>query len=290
MEVKQPTTFEEQLQKLIERDCIIADETFCKEALGRINYYRLSAYFLPFKKADGKYYEGTTFGKVIRIYEFDRKMRSRLFSLVEEIEIYLRTQFSYYFAHKYGALGYLDESSYNERHDHERFEMLINSEISNNSKTLFIKHHVEHYDGKFPIWVISELFTFGMLSHFFGDMINADQKHLANSMFKTTSKNLKSWLRCCTDLRNICAHYGRLYYRIFPAIPATPTEFQTMSKYTLGRRLFDNILMLKFLYPDAGKWNNEFLTGLDGLLEEYSDCVSLKHIGFPQDWTKYLTK
>ena len=49
--------------------------------------------------------------------------------------------------------------------------------------------------------------------------ITADQKEFAQKHYATIPQNLKSWLRCATDLRNICAHYGRLYYRIFSAIP-----------------------------------------------------------------------
>jgi len=46
---KIPTTYEEQVQILRSRGCIIRDESFCLEKLSAINYYRFSAYFLPFK-------------------------------------------------------------------------------------------------------------------------------------------------------------------------------------------------------------------------------------------------
>jgi abortive infection bacteriophage resistance protein len=59
-----------------------------------------------------------------------------------------------------------------------------------------------------------------MLSYFYGDLPALDQKQIAKDLFGTIPKNLVSWLRCCTDLRNICAHYGRLYFRIFTATPA----------------------------------------------------------------------
>lgn len=90
----------------------------------------------------------------------------------------------------------------------------------NNNKALFVKYHVTKYNGEFPIWVIAELFTLGMISPFYADMTTADKKELAKSLYGTTPKYLVSWLRCVTDLRNICAHYGRLYYRIFTASPA----------------------------------------------------------------------
>lgn len=88
-----------------------------------------------------------------------------MFSALEEIEIYLRSQFAYYHAHKFGPTGYLDEANYLEKHDHARFPDTINREVDNNKKVLFVKHHIENYDGVFPIWVICELFTFGALSY-----------------------------------------------------------------------------------------------------------------------------
>ena len=55
MDVKKPATFQEQLQKLKDRGCIIEDESFAMEVLKNINYYRLSAYFIPFKKDENSF-------------------------------------------------------------------------------------------------------------------------------------------------------------------------------------------------------------------------------------------
>ena len=107
--MKKPTTFEEQLSLLKSRGLIIDNEDKCIEILRSTNYYRLSAYLLPFKQSDDTFFSDTTFEKVYRIYEFDRKLRALLFSVIEEIELFLRTQLAYHSAHTYGALGYLDE-------------------------------------------------------------------------------------------------------------------------------------------------------------------------------------
>jgi hypothetical protein len=58
VEIKKPATFDQQIEKLINRGCAIGDPNLCKNTLHRINYYRLSAYFLPFKVGD-KYLEST---------------------------------------------------------------------------------------------------------------------------------------------------------------------------------------------------------------------------------------
>lgn len=284
-DLKQPTTYDEQVLILKKRGCIISDEAFCKRKLEEINYYRLTAYFLPFKQPDGNYRKGTSFHSVYRIYEFDRKLRGILFSAIEEVEVFLRSRFSYDHAHHFGPDGYLDAGNFSEKHDKDKFRQMLAREIDSNKKVLFVRHHLENYGGVFPIWVISELFTFGMLSYFFADMKTQDQKRLASSLYSTTPKNMISWLRCCTDLRNICAHYGRLYYRIFSAAPA---GFHIAEP--AKRRLWGAILSLRALYPDAEKWNNEVLTSLETLFEEYKSDIHLYHIAFPDDWADQLKK
>jgi abortive infection bacteriophage resistance protein len=285
-QLKLPTTYSQQLDKLRSRGCQVSDVPLCEKILSRMNYYRLSAYFLPFKKADGNYLPGTDFNSVYQIYEFDRKLRSLLFAAIEEVEIYLRAKFAYYHAHKYGVLGYMDADNYNDRHNHERFKKLIESEIKNNSKVQFVQHHNTNYEGQFPVWVITEIFTFGMLSYFYADLPVPDKKQIAKTLFGTIPKNLTSWLRCCTDLRNICAHYGRLYFRTFTAIPANITGLRK----NMERRLFGAILALKALYPDTDKWNTEIQPTLCHLVNSYSNVINLEHIGFPTDWNNKTLK
>lgn len=283
--LKKPTTYQEQLDILRKRNVTIDDVPRCTAILESVNYYRFTAYFLPFKQPDGMYRDGTNFYQVYRIYEFDRKLRNIIFSAIEEVEIYLRARFAYFHAHKYGAEGYMDPANFSSRHQVERFQDNLNREISNNKRSSFVAHHKKYYDGHFPIWVVVELFTFGMLSRFYGDMETADQKSLSRKLYNTTPKNVISWLRCCTDLRNICAHYGRLYYRIFPA---TPAGFRVSAPQI--NKLWGAVLALRELYPDATKWNSEILPKLDALFEEYAADIALEHIGFPEDWCEQLKK
>lgn len=284
MEVKEPKTYDEQLQKLKDRGCIIGDENYALRTLKRINYYRLTAYFLPYKLNNGKYREGTTFNNVHRTYEFDRKLSHLLFSVIEEIELTLRTQIAYYHSMKYGSLGYMDSRCFLNHHNHDKFLEHINSSINNNNKQAFVKHHLEKYEGNFPLWVIVEVMTCGELSLFYSDMKVPDKKEFAMNQFGTTHYNLSQWLRCLTDLRNFCAHYSRLYYNLFPAIPPTPKGFD----YTLGKRVFDYILVLKFLYHSPERFDNALVVPLQNLLDEYSDSIELSHIGFPENWDSIL--
>ena len=286
IQLKSATTYKQQVEKLRSRGCIISDEPFCIRALSHINYYRLTAYFLPFKKPDDNYLPGTDFNTVFQIYEFDRHLRNLLFAAIEEVEIHLKAKFAYYHAHKYGAIGYMDSVNYSNKHKHSFFIDKVNAEVDKNKKVLFVEHHLNKYGGRFPVWVVTELFTFGMLSYFYSDLLTLDQKNLARDLYGTTRKNLVSWLRCCTDLRNICAHYGRLYFRVFTAIPA----FSPQLSPDIARRLFGAVLALKALYPDDAKWNDEIYLELAKLIKAYSHVIKLSHIGFPSDWEILLKK
>ena len=283
--LKKPTTYQEQLNLLRNRNVVIDNAEECIAVLETVSYYRLTAYLLPFKQTNGCYRQGTNFRTVYRIYEFDRKLRGILFAALEEIEIYLRTKFAYFHAHKYGAEGYMDPANFSDRHQAEKFHENMSREIASNGRSAFVQHHNEQYDGHFPIWVITELFTFGMLSRFYSDLKMADQKLLAKETYSTIPKNITSWLRCCTDLRNICAHYGRLYYRIFPATPANVSAGPTQI-----HQLWGAVLALRALYPSAIKWNAEILVQLSALFDEYQRDISLRYIGFPQDWEEKLKK
>ena len=283
--VKNPTTFDEQINKLKSRKCIIEDENYATKILSEIGYYRLSAYFLPYKNIDDNYKEGTSFNQVVANYEFDRELRNILFAAIEEVEVALRSYFSYYHSHKYGSLGYKSEEIYNDRHNHEGFMAKFDEEVQHNKNAPFVRHHIEKYDSEFPIWVASELFTFGMLSYFYSDLLTSDQKQIAKDMYNENHNNIKSWLRCCTDLRNMCAHYARLYYKNFPAIPSRlPKEIRETSE----RRLFGAIYALKKLYPDEKKWRSEIVSQITELIGKHKDNIDLKHIGFPENWRKIL--
>lgn len=282
---KPPLKYEEQLEKLKKRGCIINDDKKCISILKSINYYRLSAYFLPFKLDNGNYKEGLSFERVFSIYEFDRKLHGILFNALEETEIFLRSKIAYFHAHKYGALGYMDKANFSVKAElHENFIENFKREIDKNKNILFVKHHIYKYGGEFPIWAASEMFTFGMLSKFFANMTWQDRENLSNDIYKTNPKFVGSWLRCCTDLRNICAHYGRLYFRTFSAAPSGIDNLEEKSK----RKLFGAILSLKKLYPFKDKWDNGTLKKLMSLVDEHKSDIDLEHIGFSYNWIEEL--
>lgn len=282
--MKEPKTYDEQVEIIKNKGFIVNDSEKCIKFLQQANFYRLSAYFLPFKKKDGTYVSNINFDTIQRIYEFDSKLRSIIFKCIEKIELYIRTQLAYYSGHVHGSLGYMDPTIYNAKHNDEKFKKLIKNCIDDNKRTLVVRHHKEKYNGEFPIWVMIEFFSMGMLSYFYADLQTGDQKKIAKNTYATSVACLKSWLRCITDLRNRCAHYSRLYAWPFPALPKIPRNID----FNANRQLFSQILVLKLLYPDGKRWKSEVLTELSALIEEYKYDISLERIGFPENWDQLL--
>lgn len=119
-----------------------------------------------------------------------------------------------------------------------------------NKQTSFTQRRTESYGEQPPLCVLSEIFTFRMLSVFFSDLKTQDQKVLSRELFATTYKNAANRIHCCSVLRNICAHYERLYFRAFSLVPAG-IHCEEGAK----RRLCSQLLCVKSLHPDKQRWN-----------------------------------
>ena len=133
-----------------------------------------------------------------------------------------------------------------------------------------------------PIWVLIEFFSIGMLSKFYADMKTQDKKAIAKEVFNTSFLYLETWLKCLTILRNKCAHYARLYGTRFIVRPKLDINFDKKPY------LFEQLLVLKHLYTNSDSWNKNFMVSLSALMEEYSSCINLEDIGFPENWESIL--
>ena len=97
---KHPTTFDQQLKLLKVRGVSIDDEEIAHFYLRTTNYFRLSTYRYPFLKIeqDGvisdDFEAGTQFKDVIKLYEFDRRLRLQVMDAIERIEVYMRAIFA----------------------------------------------------------------------------------------------------------------------------------------------------------------------------------------------------
>lgn len=282
--IKKPTTFKEQVQILKSRNLIIDDEEKAIRILQRVNYYRLSAYMLSYKTND-ELYEGASIDDVYSLYTFDKKLRNLILPLLEDVEISFRTHISYLLAHKYGALGYTDDRNFRNKDYHKSMLEILKQEIDR-SDEIFVGHHKHKYKGEFPIWVIIEVATFGDLSKMYSNLLDEDKEEIAQKYYHTKSVFVRSWLHTLSNLRNKCAHYGRLYNK---KLTTNPKLYKAdMKKGIKNDRIFAGIYIMGRLSNDKDEWEH-FVTKLAALIEQY-DAVDLKYLGFPEDWEDLLRK
>ncbi|HHY43170.1 MAG TPA: hypothetical protein GX514_10070, partial [Thermoanaerobacterales bacterium] len=277
--VKPPSTIQQQIELLKRRNLIIEDEEFAKHVLTHVSYYRLSGYSLTLRRND-IFYPGVTFNTIYEIYEFDKKLRYLLLDLVEIVEISFRTHIGYHLAHKYGPLCYTDSKYFEKEVYHKEFLSDLQKEIERNKQELFVKHHIEKYGGKFPIWVAVEILSFGTLSRLFNNMKKEDKNTISKTYYNFPAVYITTWLRSLVVLRNICAHYGRLYNRRFTITPKLGKKDKKLG--IQNDKLFALVFILKYLIKDDNKWTS-FLINLEALFETF-DKVYPSLMGFPANW------
>ena len=292
-DIKPFKTIEEQIVILESRGLIIEDKELAKKALSNLNYYRLSAYTLTLRK-DDRLYKNVHFSDIMQIYNFDMELRSTLMYLLESIEVSMRTYIGYYHAKQYGALGYLDSFSFEDEERFNKFTDDYKKAIAEyGDKEVFVKHHNDIYDGKFPIWVLVELLTLGSLSRLFKNLPKDIRDEICKSNYgKINDEYIGNWLQGFTILRNICAHRGRLYNRQIPFTLRLGKRdkkiFQDnhISINKAGKQLFAYLIVMKKMIPDSDVWDT-FTDRLSNLTKKYP-FVRLDYYGFTNDWEKIL--
>lgn len=280
--IKKPTTFQEQVNILKNKGLQIEEEHQAIEILNRINYYRLSAYTLTYK-VDKKFLEGVSFDDVYNLYEFDKRLRNMIMGVLETIEVAFRIHIAYLIAHKYGATGYMDVANFINGRIHEDLMQKTNFEIDR-SNEVFVEHYKSKYNGVFPVWVAIEVVSFGLLSKIYSNLKNEDKSEIATSYYKIPHKYIRSWLHTLSTLRNICAHYGRIYNRQLTIKPMLYKK--DVKKGIENDKMFAAIFIMGKLIKDTAEWRT-FVTNLKALVEEY-DKVDIKLMGFPDDWEQLL--
>jgi len=283
MNVKPALSIQEQIDKLKERGCIIESDDNPSEVLSKINYYRFTAYLLPFKNSDDTYKPRTTFKKVLKIYEFDQKLRNLISYAIEFIEIEMRTRVAYEHSTQYGPLGYLNAANLKLNMNHDEFIDTIEKYKEREKNNKVIQHHMEKYDGDIPFWAMIEFFSFTELSKFYQNMITKNKKNISKYYHQYYSL-IESWLYCLSFLRNSCAHYSRLYYSFMIPTPGTPNGYP----YILGRTIFDYLTIIKLLLINNNVWSKELSPSLLNLIQTYDHFIELQHLGFPENWKQYL--
>lgn len=275
----------EQINNLKSLNLTIEDEDFAACFLNDVSYFRfIKAYSLGLKPKNGNYYDGTTFRQLTELYLFNANFRQLLFAQIEKVEINLRCRISNYFSSIYGVLGYKDSFNFSDTNHHTSFLSDIQHEINRNKRAPFIKNFQNNYEnGDIPFYALIEIFSFGTLSKFFKNMKNTDKKYIAET-YGITYTYFESWIESIAYVRNLCAHYGRLYNAKLTKTPKLYEQDRSLGITNI--RIFSILCCLKYLLPSDRHWI-EFVDTVQLLFEKYPH-VQQTTMGFPENWMTIL--
>lgn len=222
------TSIEEQINILENRGLSIPDKKFAMDTLLRYNYYKIingtRDIFIVDEK-NNRYREGTEFGDLIDIHNFDKDLKKYLLSQTLELERIARSIISYKFVEKYPEKNsYLNPDNFDQR---EKSLVLINIDsiietIDRYRNEENYKRSINYYYRKYdsvPFWFVINFVSFGKLVNIYETLDRDLQEDIADEFQKIVEENLggplntvltpsvlKSFLTSAKDIRNIAAH------------------------------------------------------------------------------------
>lgn len=270
-------SIDEQARLLVDgKGLVCSDEAELKRALIEVGYYRLSAYWFPYKARDDDgrmcFLEGTTLEMILRPYEFDRRLRILMFDAIGRIEVYLRSRVAHLASREHGAFGYPDAAAARLKRE---FAAAKRGEQ-------YVKHFVSKYGDEHelpPYWMMTECLTMGAIELLFSNISPQVRTAIASELGVKVPV-LRSWVSVLRAARNACYHHSRVWNRIWGVKPMVPKAWKGFA--APNDRTFAVLSVVYYLLTRIGgadQWRRE----LEGLIAEFSD-VSLDKLGFPKRW------
>lgn len=280
MKLKKARTYDDQIGILKSRGLIIDNEEFAKSILKNIGYYKLSGFYKFFYKdikdnTEREFKDGIKFEDIYNLYLLDKELRNLLFSIITDVEISFKANIAYVTSHKYGVEVWKDG-----RVLPDEVRLFIIKELDKSKKNQIIKHHIDNYEGKYPIWVVMEILSFGTVSKMYQGLPVDDKKEIAKVYYNHKHQYIEQWMESITNLRNKCAHHERV---IGESINIKIDK--SMKGYKVGS-LFIVILAFKQLVIDEIQWSL-FMNKLSSIVNKY-EFNKQDLIGFPDNWNEIL--
>ena len=219
---------------------------------------------------------------------FDKKLRLLLLNAIERIEVSVRTQWAYHFAHKHGAHAYLDQKFASDKDRFERDRKKLGEELKRSNEE-FIVHYKGTYEPSTPpIWVICEIISLGLLSRWFGNLNSREVRGAIAKTYGLDDRVMESLLRHLAYVRNLCAHHGRIWNRKFAItvkIPKSkPARLIRAFNLDKKRNLYNTLVLLSHSM-DVINPSNEWKEHLLHLIDEHE--VNVSSMGFPANYREY---
>ncbi len=286
---KQPISLADQMAILKNRGLLFDDEQAAIEFLKIISYFRLANYWRPLEcdKANHVFKPNSKFENVITLYNFDKELRSLLFSAIQSIEIALRTKTIQTISSNYGAFWFADVSLFSNTAIYVKCLVNIKNELKR-SKEDFLIEHFAKYDNPLypPAWKTLEVSSFGTLSKLYCNLSDNNlKKQIAKELGLPQHIYLESWIKSLSVLRNCIAHHARIWNRKYPWKPQLPKKLQNpwiQDKAIPQEKLYAQLCCVAYLMNTIQP-SNDFNQKLKTLLADYP-IVDVAAMGFSKLW------
>jgi abortive infection bacteriophage resistance protein len=284
---KPATTYEQQADLILGRG-MIADRAVLVRRLQSVGYYRLCAYWHPFKQPDNSFTAGTQFETAWQRYTFDRQLRLGVMDAIERVEVAVRSQLITELALRGGSFAHLEIRNLPaaDPQNHRRFIDELRDGAQRSSE-VFVEHFKATYDEfpDLPIWAAAEIMGFGAMFTLF-KMSGKHTQNVIADKYGLRGRVLFSWLLTLNYIRNLCAHHCRLWNRelaIKPLIPYQKNDARWHGATPVGNdRVFVILTLLHCLVRQIApqtQWRERVFALFDGF-----HGIPLAPMGIPTNW------
>jgi len=149
------------------------------------------------------------------------------------------------------------------------------------AKELFVRAYRDKYTSEkhLPIWMATELMSFGTLSMMFEGVKSVTKTKIA-AHYKLPEKPFQNWIHVLSSIRNIIAHHSRLWNRALGVQAVVPHGW--IYPMPCSDRTYCVAVMIQHLLSTIAKGAN-WKQRLFKLFDAHPN-VNLKAMGFPENW------
>lgn len=297
--------------KLENQGLLIMNVDQAKQKLERCSYYRFKAYLYPFKDSKNQCYKrDASFEQAVELYQFDSALRCYLFSIIEKVEIGVRSALDLWISQETGNLfWYLDSSLFNDNGAHIKTVASLRSMFIE-SKEEYSQHYRSKYYNEFcpfyrdlpPAWVALELMTFGNVLTVMKSFNQEAKQSLKLNRFVKRKLNIDkyeslcNWMEAIRQVRNVCGHHNRLFNRNFSSpsgikrrLDSSIELVKTRSIYGRSEaeqlnRLYTCIVAIQIIHSGLG-YHEKLGETISRLFDSYPTAkLFTQSMGFPAEW------
>lgn len=327
-------TVDEQIDRLQKRGLYIDSRQDAGHHLRRIGYYRLSGYWYPFRQsapAEGErrpseFRSGTSLRTVLDVYDFDEKLRASLLTAISKVEVALRFRIGHALG-KHGPFAHCDPVNLDPAWSSPKLHSCsapsctarcswttsdhgawLERQKATESvpKEAFITHIHDEYGEPLPVWVATEVMSFGTLNRLLNGMKQKDRQQLAADLDVLDAHGngdaavLSNWVEHLRQVRNACAHHARVWNKNIDAIIAVPGGVPEVAHLNTAprdpqeaaeapptvRRLYGTLVILSFLLARTDS-DLSSRNVIRAQIEEFAALTPgrFRVMGFPVGWS-----